>query len=170
MSADDDESMSGGQDHWMMDQDMLGVLLGWAKERGIDPMHALHLFRKALDRIPTPVLMDQPIPNHMALRAQLHEFMHFDVYEHEMFLWSQAEEVTGIPYVWQIKLILHGQWRTPMLAWDEDDQDLFAQDVRAGMGWERLARLHQLPVSQARTLVKMFRQPPDTSRNGVDHV
>lgn len=155
-----------------MDDEMLERMSEWASTRfGIDdPVQVLGLLRKAWDRIPSPALVDQPIPNFVALRAQLHEFMHFDVYEHEMFLWSQAEGVTGIPYAWQLRLIFQGHALTPLLAWDEDDQDLFVQDVRAGMGWERLARLHHLPVSQARTLVKLFRSPPDTSRNGVDHV
>jgi hypothetical protein len=171
MSAEHDEPSGATevQDRWAMDADMLAHLMAWATEHGYDPVLALRLLRKAWDRIPTPGDLERPIPNFAATRLQLHEFMHYDVYEHELFLWSQAASVTGITYVDQLRLIFHGQLHTPLLAWDEDDQDLFVQDVRAGMGWEKLARIHQLPVSQARGLVKMFRSPPDTSQIGVDH-
>lgn len=155
-------------DRWTMDDALMERMLDYADSIGVHRSVMLRAWLQARDRIERPGLLDQPIPNFTVLRAQLREFMHFDVYEHETYRWGDAEAITGIPWLTQLKLIFHGQWSSPLLAWDEDDQELFVQDVRAGMGWERLARIHHLPVSQARTLVKFFRTPPDTSRIGVD--
>jgi hypothetical protein len=130
------------------------------RERGvsIETLDMIRAYVHARDRVADVDLLTAPIADFEANRSLLLEFMHLDVMLHETYRWSDADAVLGIPWPTQIRLLFSNRvTHSPLFAWLEYDQDEFEQDVRTGMGYEKLASLHRLPTSQARTLWRAFR-------------
>lgn len=114
--------------------------------------HIAHTIRVA-ERMEDAALLSAPIEDFEQVRA-----MYFDYIADGTYRWSEARAVLGIPWPTQIRLLFHGQAHESVLwNWDEHDQDMFEQDVRAGAGYRKLADQYGLTGREARKLASVFR-------------
>jgi hypothetical protein len=149
--------MTADDPGWSRNDRLKQALEVVGEETGVDPVTMVYALTKATTRTPdAAALLTAPIENFDTDRRNLYDFM-AETMTSDSVRWHDAEQVLGIPWPTQIRLLFHGQAYSPLFAWDWFDQDEFEQDVRTGMGAYKLAEQHHLPISQVRKLVSVFR-------------
>jgi hypothetical protein len=150
-------SMAADDPGWSRNDRLRQALEVVGEETGVDPVTMVYALTKATTRTPeAAALLTAPIENFDTDRRNLYDYMAHTMTS-DSDRWRDAEQVLGIAWPTQIRLLFHGQAYSPLFAWDEFDQDDFEQDVRIGLGAYVLAERHQLPISQVRKLVAVFR-------------